>query len=142
MNFPRKGEPWINERLDQPLHGLAVIPHSEPTLLTAVQLSIPGDLFYQNLLPRERKLNEVREEGRVHFYEDFNLGLASDDGSKEPGLNKSDEDFIAQWVDCLMLCEKEASKETVQDLRGHYLAGICAFASREIIYRVRNGHTV
>ncbi|XP_028414421.1 uncharacterized protein LOC114537564 [Dendronephthya gigantea] len=117
VDYPRKAQsyPEVTKRLNQPLLGLSCIPESEGSSLTVVQLSSTGDLFYQSLAPRESQLTEVRDEGRVQYYEDFDSDAVSSGGcgSKQPNLGVNDHKFITHWVECLM---KQTDKESKKRL--------------------------
>ena len=104
VDYPNKAQSHnkVSERLSHPLLGLQCIPTT--ATLAIVQLSNAGDLFYENLLPRERKLREMRDERGVQYFEDFELDVnaCGGCGSKRPSLDKDDEEFLAKWVKCLV----------------------------------------
>jgi hypothetical protein len=106
INYPNKAQSYskVCERLNQPLLGLTCVPHSTRKSLTVIQLSNTGDLFYQNLSSHEIKLEEVRDGGRVQYYQDVDLDLTSSGGcgSKRLTLEENDHKFITKWVECLM----------------------------------------
>ena len=118
MNYPRKAQSYaeVTKRLHKPLLGLSCIPESEGPSLTVVQLSNTGDLFYQSLVPHESQLTEVRDEGRVQYYEDLDSDAVSCGGcgSKEPNFGVNDHKFITHWVECLMKQNDEESKEHLE----------------------------
>ena len=106
VSYPNKAlsHQKVSERLSKPLLGLSCIADSTRKSLTVVQLSNTGDLFYQHLSPHESKLQEVRDEGRVQYYEDLDLDLVASGGcgSKQPKLHEDENKFITKWVNYLM----------------------------------------